>query len=187
MGLSGRKRKDLTMDGITGSAVIRSLESADFWDEHAREPDDGVRLTDLGVGRFTFRLELEVQLDDGRAPYTVTDKFKVPIKAGYGTREGATLPIWADPADQEQVEINWDRFLAEGKPGETRALTRDEQRAEVHRNMPDGSRKQMVDSWVQAAGRGQMTRDACDEALDGAVDGGLLTADEADATRAALG
>ena len=129
MGLSGRRRKDLTDGGLTGSAVIRSLESADFWDEHARDPDDGVRLTDLGVGRYAFRLELEVQLDDGRAPYTVTDKFKVPIKVGYGAREGATVPVWADPDDPSRLEINWDRFLAEGKPGGTRAPTAEEAKA----------------------------------------------------------
>jgi hypothetical protein len=73
MGSFGRKRKDLAEDGPTGSAVIRSIESADFWDEHARDPDD-----------------------------------------------------------PSQLEINWDRFLAEGTPGETRALTAEEAEAARH-------------------------------------------------------
>lgn len=188
MGLFGRKKKkDLVQDGLPGKAVIRSLESADFWDEHSKDPDDGIRLTDVGVGHYTLRLELDVRLDDGRAPYTVTAKFKVPAKANYGTHEGATVPVYADPADPSQLEINWDQFLAEGKPGETRAFTPEEQNADTHERFPDASRTMMVDGWVKAAQGGQMSRDAFEDAISGAVDGGLLTADEADAARKAVG
>ena len=56
MGLFGRKRKDLTEGGLPGSAVVKSWESADFWDEHASRDSDPVRLTDVGVGSSTFRM-----------------------------------------------------------------------------------------------------------------------------------
>lgn len=183
MGLFGRKRKDLTVGGLTGEAVVKSWESADFWDEHATEQSETLRLTDLGVGSYTYRMELEVHLDDGRAPYTVTDKFKVPVKAGDAIQDGVRIPLYADPADQNVLDLNWEAFTGPGGSGEAvqvdvQALTR--------ASMPEAARTQMVDGWVQAAQLGKLSRDKFDEAIDGAVKSGMLTQAEGDAGKARL-
>jgi hypothetical protein len=45
----------------------------------------------------------------------------------------------------------------------------------------------MVTGWVAAANGGQMSRKDFDKAINGAVEGGLLTAAEADAAKAQMG
>jgi hypothetical protein len=109
MALFGRKKKDLTETGLTGTAVVRSEERAGIYND-----TENVSFTDFGMGTFKFRFELEVTLDDGRPPYTVNGKFKVPAKVGGETGPGVTFPIYADPDDPTRIEINWDRFIAEG-------------------------------------------------------------------------
>jgi len=109
MGLFDRKKKDLTETGLTGTAVIRSEERAGIYND-----TENLSVTDFGMGNFKFRFELEVTLDDGRPSYTVTGKFKVPAKVGGETGPGVTFPIYADPDDPTRIEINWDRFVAEG-------------------------------------------------------------------------
>lgn len=56
-----------------------------------------------------------------------------------------------------------------------------------HDGLPDASRQMMVTGWVAAAKGGQMSRKDFGKAIDGAVEGGLLTAAEADAAKAQLG
>ena len=75
MGLFGRKKKDLVFEGVTGTAVIRASEET-----RPDVGDDSTTLSDFGYGNVKYRMELEVQVDDGRASYTVTGKFKVPTR-----------------------------------------------------------------------------------------------------------
>jgi hypothetical protein len=185
VGLFGRKDKDKeVVGGLAGSAVVKSLESNDFWDKHATRRSEPIRLTDVGLGSYTFRLELEVHLDDGRAAYTVTDDFKVPAKAGAELQEGMTVPLHADAADQNTLDLDWDAFMAPGADG--RRADEVDPAAIAHETMPDASRQQMVDGWVQGVRTGNMSMDDFTKAIDGAVGGGLLNAAEADAARQQL-
>jgi hypothetical protein len=115
MALLGRKKKDLTDRGLAGKAVIRSEKRVRIYNS-----TDNLSVTDLGIGSYKFRFELEVTLDDGRQPYTVTGKFKVPAKVGEQTGPGVTFPIYADPDEPTRIEIDWDQFIAEGGVAEFR-------------------------------------------------------------------
>jgi hypothetical protein len=181
MGLFGRKRKDLTQGGLPGSAVVKSWESADFWDEHATKDSETIRLTDFGVGSYTYRMELEVHLDDGRAPYTVTEKFKVPVDAGDSVQDGVRIPLYADPADQTVLDLNWEAFTGPGGAGAPI-----DPKVVVRASMPEAARQQMVDGWVQAVQIGNLPRDQFDDALADAVGAGLLTPEEAASATARL-
>lgn len=128
MGLFGRNKKDLVLEGLTGSAVVKNVG-----DPKWHSDKDDAHLSDFGIGNVKWPLVLEVTVDDGRAPSRVDRTFKVPASS------------------------------------------------------PDASRQQMVTGWVSAAKGGQTTRAQFDEAIDGAVKGGLLTDAEADAARASLG
>ena len=107
MGLFRGKKKDLSDAGVPGTAVIQSEENLDSGG------DDPIRLADLGMGSFKFRLDLEVTVE-GRAPYQVSGKFKVPAKLGSEAGPGVELPVFVDPDDPQRVEVDWDRFAAEG-------------------------------------------------------------------------
>lgn len=182
MGLFRRKKKDLTLTGLPGTAVIRSEERAEIFND-----DESTSLTDFGLGSYKFRFEMEVTLDDGRPAYTVTGKFKVPAKIGGETGPGVSLPIYADPDDPTRVEINWDRFSATGGATKFREGQRDQQRTVVHQNLPDAQRTSMVNSWVASTRGGAMSPADLDAALANAVDAGMLTAEEADAARKSVG
>lgn len=56
-----------------------------------------------------------------------------------------------------------------------------------HDGLPEASRQMMVTGWVAAAKGGQLSRKGFDKAIDGAVEGGMLTAAEAEAAKAQLG
>jgi hypothetical protein len=122
VGLFDRKKKDLTETGLAGMAVIRSEERAGIYND-----TENLSVTDFGMGTYKFRFELEVTLDDGRPPYTVNGKFKVPAKVGGETGPGVTFPIYADPDDPARIEINWDRFIAEGGVAEFQQAHRKQQ------------------------------------------------------------
>ena len=202
MGLFGRKKKkDLTLTGLPGHAVITKEDWSDF-----DTGDDETSLADLGIGNRKFRFELEVTLDDGRPPYTVKGWFKVPAKLGIETGPGVTLPVYADPADPTNLDINWEQFVPENrdifpkltvhqnlllgqKSGAKSARWTDKETrpSAVHDAMPDATRKQMVDGWVSAAKSGALTAEAFEEAISGAVESGMLTAEEGDVARKAVG
>lgn len=115
MGLFDRRKKDLTETGIAGKAVIRAEKRVGIYNDR-----ENLSVTDFGMGSYKFRFELEVTLDDGRPPYTVTGKFKVPAKVGGETGPGVTFPVCADPDDPTRIEIDWDRFIAAGGVDEFR-------------------------------------------------------------------
>jgi hypothetical protein len=184
MGLFGRKKKDLVLDGIPGTATIRSAKR-DERIHKVDEPDDPI-LADIGIGTLKYRLELEVQLDDHRAPYVTDGRFKVPLDIGE-LDVGMALPVRADPDDPTQVEIVWDGYRARPEITEIRDGFDTEERAQVHERFPAESRKQMLDGWITATKSGAMSRKQLDEALHGMVDSGVLTNEEAAAARAAVG
>jgi hypothetical protein len=109
VGLFGRSKKDLAASGLRGRALVAHAERLDLGTE-----DDSLRLTDVGLGSYRFRFDLEVTLEDGRPPYTVSGKFKVPAKVGGQGGRGVILPVFADPDRPERVEVDWDQFVAEG-------------------------------------------------------------------------
>jgi hypothetical protein len=178
MGLFRRKKKDLTMTGHPGKAVIRKEDWSDF-----DTGDDTTSLADLGIGNRRFLFVLEVTLDDGRPPYTVEGWFKVPAKLGGETGPGVTLPVYADPDDPTNIDINWDRFVAEGGADKFRSHNADDRRAAVHESFPTASRTMMVNGWVAAAKAGAMSADEFEQALQGAVTAGTLDEAEAEAAR----
>ncbi len=182
MGLFRRKKKDLMLTGLPGNAVIRKEDWSDFSTD-----DDTTSLADLGIGNRRFLFELEVTLDDGRPPYTVEGWFKVPAKLGGETGPGVTLPVWADPDDPTKLDINWDRFVAEGGVNKFRSGDADDRRAAVHESFPAGSRTMMVNGWIAATKAGAMSADEFENALQGAVSSGTLNEAEAEAARRAVG
>ena len=176
MGLFGRRKKnDLTETGLQGTAVVKDVGEP----QYPHTDEDNVHLSDFGLGSTLFPLQLEVTVD-GRAPYTVNDTFRVPTKVT-NWDVGTTVPVYVDPADQNKIELNWDQFIASGAnevPGWTAE--------QAHAGLPDASRQMMVTGWVAAANGGQMSRKDFDKAIADAVEGGLLTAAEAEAATAQL-
>lgn len=175
MGLFGRRKKDLTESGVPGTAVVKDVGD----EQHPHTDKDDFHISELGLGNVLYPMELEVTVD-GKAPYTVKDTFKVPAKItnwDVGTR----IPVYVDPADPTKIDLNWDQFVASGA---NKAPEWTPERA--HAGMPDASRQMMVSGWVAAANGGQMSRKDFDKAIDGAVEGGMLTAAEGDAAKAQL-
>jgi hypothetical protein len=184
MGLFGRrKKKDLVFEGIGGRATIRSAER-DERIHNADSTSDDPTFADLGIGTRKYRLELDVQLDDGRPVYTASGRFKIPLDAGE-LDTGISFPVRADPDDPSNVELDWDAWRASPEQAEIRDGFDAEERAQVHTAYPTDARKQMLDGWVKAVERGAMSREDFDEALGGQVGSGVLTEEEAAAARAA--
>ncbi len=109
MGLFKRK-SDLLTTGLPGTAVILSERRLDI----RGDDSDGMDFLEQRFGSYKFGFDLEVTLDDGRPPYTVSDKFKVPAPIGGESGPGVTLPVFVDPNDANRVEVDWKRFEAEG-------------------------------------------------------------------------
>jgi hypothetical protein len=181
MGLFGRKKKDLTLDGVPGIAVIVELQDAKY-----SVDDEQVSLADLGIGNVKRWMRLEITLDDGRPAYTVADEQKISAKRSGDLAEGMRVPIYVDPDDPERIDINWEGFDASGEVARYLAKNAEEARPMVHDAMPDATRNMMVDGWVQAVEVGGMSAADFDEAITGAVTTGMLTEAEGAAARARL-
>jgi hypothetical protein len=181
VGLFGRKRK-VGDAGIPGTARVVDVDTSDFWRDAPGENE--FHLAEIGLGHVVNRLTLEITLNDGRDAYRVTDGFKVPTKLDSHVVLDTELPVFADPDDPTIVEVNWYAFeAAGGNPPPDAATTK----ARMHDEFPAASRNMMTDGWVTAVQMGGMTRAQFDDAIDGAVWGGLLDGDEAAAARARIG
>ncbi len=97
-----------------------------------------------------------------------------------------TFKVLAEREDPNVLELDWDAWFAPGGDGERLSWGAEEVHAEVHDAMPDATRTMMIDGWVKACKGGQMTREAFDQAIDGAVGGGMLTEAETATARAEL-
>jgi hypothetical protein len=183
MGLFGRKKKDLVFEGITGTAVIRSAERAERI--HKVDESDDPVLANFGIGTRKYRLELDIQLDDGRPAYPANGRFKIPLDAGE-LDVGMKIPVRADPDDPSHFELDWDAWRALPEQVELADGFDAEEQAQVHAAMPDATRKMMVDGWVKAMELGAMSRDEFDTAIKGSVESGMLTTEEAGAAIAAV-
>jgi hypothetical protein len=182
VGLFDRKKKNLVSTGLPGTAVIRAERRAEL-----AQGDDTTYLADYGIGKYKYHFELEVTLDDGRPPYPVSGKFRVPAKAGGEPAPGVTLPVHADPDDPTRIEIDWDRFIAGGGATEHREDRSREHQAAVHQTLPDATRAMMVDGWIAATKAGAMSTADFEQTVANAVQGGMLTPAEAEAARSAVG
>ncbi len=182
MGLFGRKKKDLVLDGVPGTAVVTAARRDERIHNADSTSDDPV-LADLGIGTRKYRLELEVTLDDGRAPYTSEGRFKIPLDVGE-LDTGMRFPVRADPDDPQRLELDWDAWRALPEQAELRDGFDAEERAQVHAGFPTDARKQMLDGWLKAYEIGAMSREQLDDALTGQATSGTLTEDEAAAVRA---
>jgi hypothetical protein len=181
-----KRRKGLGGDGIAGTGVIRSCERET--ESAGIGQGEVVRLADTGIiGKHKWDLTLEVTLEDGRDPYSVTGTYKVPSKLLHWISEGRSVPLRADPEDPHRVELDWDRFDTSGPSEREAGAAADERRAETHEAMPAGNRNLMVEGWLMAFKAGGMTRAQLDESLAGAVEAGMLTSEEADAARRSAG
>jgi hypothetical protein len=181
MGLFGRKKKDLTLDGLPGVAAVVWLEDA-YYDMN----DDTISPADLGIGNVKRGMHLDVTLDDGRPTYRIEGKQKLPAKHSANLAEGMKIPLYADPNDPQTVDLNWEAFEASGEVD--KFFPRDAEHATgmVHDAM-DGSRQMMIDGWLKAVEVGGMSAAAFEEAIAGAVTSGMLTEEEGAAARARLG
>jgi hypothetical protein len=185
VGLFNRKKKrDLAIEGIPGKARVVASELITKWGEHSDESNPLAE--EFGIGSVPYDLELEVTLDDGRAPYTVKDRFRVPVAHDL-TDVGMNVVLRADPDDPMKIELDWKTTdTVEGinpvLDHARRATTTDG----IYENFPAASRKQMIDGWVGAANGGQMSRGQFDDAIDDAVKAGMLNDADAAAARAAL-
>jgi len=159
LGLFGRKKKDLVDEGITGTATVRAA-TRDERIHKVDESDDPI-LTSFGIGTRKYRLDLEVQLDDGRAPYAVSGRFKIPVDVGE-LDVGDRLPLRADPDDPQTIELDWDAWAASPEQQELRDGFDVEERAEVHQMFGDPNRSMMVDGWVKAYEIGNLSREQFD-------------------------
>ena len=178
MGLFRRKRK-VGDAGIPGTARVVDVDTSDFWGTSPN--NDHFHLAEIGRGHVVNHLTLEITLNDGRDPYLVTDEFKVPTKFDSHVVLDTRLPVFADPDDPTIVEVNWYGFEAAGaNPPPDAAATK----ARLHDEFPDATRSAMIDGWVAAVVAGGMSRAQFDDAINGAVKGGLLNTDEGDAARA---
>jgi hypothetical protein len=181
MGLFGRKKKDLTLDGLPGNALVLELED---W---SNDTSEDTSLADYGIGNTKRWMRLEVTLDDGRPAYRVEGKQKIPAKRTGDLADGMRIPIYVDPDEPERIDFNWEGFDASGEVARYFAKNAEEARPMVHDAMPDATRNMMVDGWVKAVEVGGMTAADFEEAIDGAVTSGMLTEEEGAAARSRLG
>jgi hypothetical protein len=184
VGLFGRKRKDLAIEGLPGKATIMASELITKWGERSDEVNPLAE--EFGIGSVPYKLSLAIQLDDGRKPYTVVGKFRVPVKHDLAD-VGMVIPLRADPDDPQKIELDWQ--TADTVEGVNPALDKARHavtHAGIYENFPAASRAQMIDGWVGAANGGQMSREQFDTAIDEAVAAGMLNDDDAAKARAAL-
>jgi hypothetical protein len=183
MGLFDRGKKKSEGAGLPGTAVIRSWRRTDI----AAGETTTSSMVEYGIAKGTFAFDLEVTLDDGRPTYTVTRRFKVPRKLGQKPALDVPLPISADPDNPTRIEIDWDQFIAGGGADEFRAAHRNREQAAVHGKVPSANRTAMVDAWISAAKRGAMTAEQFDETLANPARSGMITAEEAEEAKRAVG
>jgi len=180
----GLFRRDRTRGnaGIPAIARVVDVDTSDFW--RATPNNDHFHLAEIGLGHVVNRLTLEIVLADGRNPYRVTDEFKVPTKLNSHVVLDTDLPVLVDDDDPTIIEVDWDAFeAAGGNPPPDAAMTK----VRLQDEFPDASRNAMVDGWATAVRLGGMTRAQFDDAIDGALHGGLLDADQADAAHRRVG
>ena len=174
-----RKKKDLTYEGVAGTAVIKRIDDAGFWDS-----DESTSLADFGLGSRKLELRLDVTLEGGQT-YQHVGKFKVPAKFANAIGSGDTVPVYVDPDDPKRMDLNWDQFDLSSATGEGWASPdRDKQRAMVHDAMPEQQRASMVNGWVNAVSAGGMSQPDFEQAIDEAVTAGMLNPEEAAAAKA---
>jgi hypothetical protein len=153
-----RRKPDLLTTGLPGTAVIVSERRLDI----RGDDSDGMDLLEQRFGSYKFGFELEVTLDDGRPPYTVSDTFKVPAPIGGHSGPGVTLPVFVDPDNPNRVEVDWERFAAEGgaKAFEEAYERKREEWARKGMAKADAADAQRLDADVAA---GKMTQADADE------------------------
>ncbi|HUF84959.1 MAG TPA: hypothetical protein VMQ81_10250 [Acidimicrobiia bacterium] len=96
-------KQDSLKEGLAGIAVLRS------------KPKWGPSNSDVEPRSFRswpLELDLEVRVE-GRAPYAVLQKFKVP-KRWYDISTGLEVPVRVDSDTPDRILIDWDAFAAAG-------------------------------------------------------------------------
>jgi hypothetical protein len=189
--------------GIVGEAVV--LDSSRPGPRHREDITAGeVDVSDFGVGRHTLRLEVRLP---GQEPYEVEGRFKVPPKVQFGRKAplvarplmkrspipaGITLPVAVNPANPEDVTIDWDGFLAAGGRDEMKrqheAAGVDKMRAdhpEQTTQMQEGA-KATLETWVAGVQGGTLKRKDFDKSVDAYLKLGYLEPADAEAARQTL-
>jgi hypothetical protein len=178
MGLFDRMtKKDLRNDGLSGTAFVRSTRRD--------ETEDGT--FDPNVRSWPYALELDVRVE-GRGPYTLTQKFKIP-GAFVPFARGVELPVLVDAQKPDRILIDWDAFAAAG--GEQIVEQAYEQRRVdvakevVSENSVHRSNSQIaVTGWLGAVRAGAMTIDEFESYVDEYVTAGMMTTEDGDAAKA---
>lgn len=187
-----------------GEAVVLASERPEPGSDEGRTPSQEGDVTQYGVGRH--RLKLEVRLP-GLEPYEVEGKFKVPKEVQFGKRApfllrplmkrspipvGITLPVSADPANPDDVTIDWDGFLASGGRDEMKKGNEAVGREKLKQTYPEQTARMRevaladIPRLIAGVKGGSIKRKDAEQSLDSYAHSGFLEPEEADAARAEL-
>lgn len=178
--LLGLGKRKLLRDGVAGEATVI----------HFYEMDEA---SNIGNAQHDFELEIRVP---GKEPYKLQGLFRIPVKLMHAVGPGTIVPVKVHPSNPKRAVIDWEHFDASLAPdtnidtvsgllGGATVMTATPEA--VHSMMPDATRTMMLDGWVQATKAGALSQAEFDKTLVDAVTSGMVTQEEADATRAKLG
>ena len=186
-----------------GEAVVLSSQRPEPGEE---APGDGGEfdVSDYGVGRHALRLQVRLP---GREPYEVEGRFRVPKEVQFGKRApfllrplmkrspipvGITLPVSVDPANPDEVTVDWEGFLAAGGRDAMQRGNEDAARAKLKRAHPEQTARMRevaladVPRLVTGVRGGSIKRKDALKSIDGYAHNGYLEPEEAEAARAEL-
>ena len=179
MGFLDRFTKEDTLkDGLAGTAVLRSKPK---WGQNNSDVDP------RSFRSWELELDLEVRVE-GRTPYTVVQKFKVP-KRWYDISTGLEVPVRVDPDTPDRMLIDWDAFAAAGGKQLVEERGAQNQRAAnfkvVSENpkLREAAQKTFVEYLGEVEAR-RMTVQDFNGYVDEHVTQGMLTPEEGDAFKA---
>ena len=190
---------------IEATAVIvesRPFDKVEALQGGAEPGESGIlsHLDMLGIGKRRYGFVLEVRPPGGE-PYEVDIETKIPARAENAGRAslkdlapGLELPVRIG-SNPQQVEIDWDAFLAD--PNRKKAVRKASsdhnievykeqmQTTDVGRQLIEGNR-QALPVWVQAVKGGSMKRKQFDETVALEVKLGRMDPADAEAARREL-
>ena len=205
MGLLDRgRRKRVLAEGVEGTAKIVDLETHHRLTGSRGESQSEPWPWEAAYDSFAptkYTLELEVTIP-GRDPYRVKGRFRAPHKAERtgltraSLSKGLELPVRVDPADQNRVEVDWDRFAASPDRKEALGDARVSRQNEVIRQKLEAKPEQQAKMWAQNKGTalawagavkaGNMSREEFEQNVQQEVDSGRMDPADAEAGRAEL-
>jgi hypothetical protein len=108
-----RSDPELREHGLPGKATVTALKLLGGTREIrlSRRKAEELLRGEASVTRA--KVELSIQLDDGRPAYASKAKLNVPLPIWGRLGVGAVLPVRVDPDDLERFEVDWEGEIAE--------------------------------------------------------------------------